>query len=192
MHFDEGVCLVYIMDNESVITHGIEQSKNSDYVCGSCDTRYQQSATTLINRNIILKMLSRLSVIWSCLLTAGLFVMVKLCFPHGWAESTLRLFINNTNRQQPPIVVRLNYYSPQLDIFTMCKLNFWLIFRFAQNFGCVQMCSVNYGGKICYFCTANILRTNVVVCIWLLIGQSQSVNVSVKSDQASQLMMIGR
>ena len=42
--------------------------------------------------------------------------------------------------------------------------------------------SVIFSGKSCYFYIANILRTDDVVCIWLLIGQSQSVIVIVNRD----------
>ena len=51
---------------------------------------------------------------------------------------------------------------------------------------------VVFGGKICYFYIPNILLTNDVVCIWLLIGQSQSVIVIVIGKYACMLMMIDR
>ena len=40
---------------------------------------------------------------------------------------------------------------------------------------------VIFGEKICYFCIPNFLRASDAVCNWLLIGQSQSVIVIVKS-----------
>ena len=47
-------------------------------------------------------------------------------------------------------------------------------------------------GKLAIFKFQTFYLASDVVCIWLLIGQSQSVIVIVKGKQVSQLMMIDR
>ena len=52
----------------------------------------------------------------------------------------------------------------------------------------IQKCVI-FGGQICYFYISNILLASDVVCIWLLIGQSQSVIVVVIGKQVCLLMI---
>ena len=85
--------------------------------------------------------------------------------------------------------------NPISAIFQVCSKIFLLVekdytnklSKFQVHKGCESRDihiwkHVIFGGKICYFYIPKILGASDAVCIWLLIGQSQSVFVIVKRN----------